>query len=619
MPFPPTPVYPRAIDSEYTLFSVRDTSEARLAADNSAWSQELQIIPVGEDEQEVWPENGYANIEGELFYYDSVGVDGNGKVNRLRGCARQLGGEDTKFNRKGTWVRGFVVAEQHNQLVEAMLKTQDFVGYDFDPRPVTLDWRIRNLQALDVIFDDYSCPDVNFTLNTLEDDPVKGVLIEYAVEITPPGSISSFRLDFGDGEFTISALSGQHRYAINARIDPVVRVSNDKCQIVQTPIERDNPSEPEQENSNNFDVAVPEVPDVPDFTFVPCEVPEPDITVPPLMIPCISIEGQVGPIPSVITGPTINMVSQVTITSNNPINITQSIISIVGGNIPGIIIVDPPIPPTIIVDPPIPPTIVIVPPQSNITVDLDFTQLPRLEVDWGMPPEMEVALTMARAVRTPQKFAVDASLVEEFGTEFADLFDVSQKMNVTYEAAGIPSEIMIIAPDLQDIKIDTDDLFKRKIQIDANSVNIPTDIKIHGPDSPIPDSIKFDVSDLNEAINNLRDINIKVDFSETPKTIKVETDGKIPERIMVEMAQPIPTTIVIKHDLPNSIELIAPLSIPLSLPPDLVIPLKFPEIMPEVPLVFRGGPIELKVTMDDVVTKSEDGKNCFMLVPCGKG
>jgi hypothetical protein len=299
MAFPPIPVYPRAIDSDYTLFLVFNTSEAKINADNAPWSQEIEIVPVAEGKDEIWATNGFANIDGELFYYDSVGYDSNGKVNKLKGCARQLGGDKTKLNKRGTWVRGYVIAEHHNQLVDAVLKTQNFIGYNFDTRPATLDFRIRNLQALDVIWDDFTCPDINFTFLIVENDPVKGILASYNVEITPPGSISSFRLDFGDGDFTTSNLSGQHRYAINARIDPVVSASNDKCQLIQTPIERDNPAEPAQDNTNNFDFPIPEIPDVPDFTFVPCDVPEPDITVPPLMVPCISIESQLSPVPSI--------------------------------------------------------------------------------------------------------------------------------------------------------------------------------------------------------------------------------------------------------------------------------------------------------------------------------
>jgi hypothetical protein len=618
MAFPPVPVYPQAIDSDYTLYLVYDTTETRLAVDNSAWSQEIDIVPVAADKPEIWADNGFGNIEGELFYYDSVELNENGKVTKLKGCARQLGGDKTQFNKKGTWVRSYVVAEHHNQLVMGIMKTQNFIGYNFDPRRETLDWRIRNLQALEVIFDDFNCPDVNFTWNILENDPVRGVLAEYVLEITPPGTISSFRLDFGDGEFTTSALSGQHRYAVNSRVDPVVRVANDKCQIIQTPIERINPAEPPAIADEVFEIPIPEFPTVPDFTFVPCEVPEPEINLPPLVVPCISIEGQVGPIPSVIVGPNINMVSNVTITSNNPIQILYSNITITGPNIPSLIIVDtPPIPPTIIIDPPIPPTIIIVPPESTIAVSLDLAEMPRLEVDWGTPPEMEVAMTFARPVQTPQRFAADESLMAEFGEEFADLFESKQTMKVEYEPVGIPSEIKVIMPEDTSVKLDTSELDNRKILIDASSVNLPKDIVIHGPESPIPNSIVFDASDLNQAIERLQTISpIKLDASDIPKTIKIEMEKEIPNTIVVEMPKPIPEKIVVESNIPDKIVLEGPTGIPLLLPEEFALPIKFPDKMPEVELVWKGSPIEVKITMDQIISQEADGRQCVMIVPC---
>jgi hypothetical protein len=620
MAFPPKPIYPKAIDNDYTLYLVYDTTETRLANDNYPWSQEIDILPVSIDKSEIWAENGFGNIEGELFYYDSVEYNEYGKVTKLKGCSRQLGGAKTKFNKKGTWVRSYVVAEHHNQIATAVIKTQDFIGYNFDPRVKTLDWRIRNLQSLDVIFDDFNCPDINFTWNIIENDPIRGILAEFLVEITPPGSISSFRLDFGDGEFTTSSLSGQHRYALNSRVDPVIRVSNDKCQIVQTPIERSNPAEPPPIVESAFEIPIPDFPDIPDFNLIPFEVPEPDINLPPLIVPCISIEGQVGPIPSVIIGPDINLVSNVVITSNNPINILYSNITITGPDIPSLIIIDsPPIPPTIVIDPPIPPTIVIVPPESVIAVSLDLTDMPRLEVDWGTPPEMEVAMTFARPVQSPQKFEIDESLAADFGEEFADIFETKQTMKVEYEPVGIPSEIRIIVPDESSIKLDLDSLDDKKIKLDASEVNLPTEIKIYGPESIIPNSISFDTSGLTEAIERIESISpIKLDATEVPKSIKIESEKEIPKTILVEMPKPIPDKIIVESNIPDKIILEGPVGIPLLLPEEFVLPVKFPEKMPEVELVWKGNPIEVKITMDQLIDKESDGKNCVMIVPCNK-
>lgn len=608
MTFPPSPSYPNAIDNDYTLFLVHNTTESRLCADNAPWSLEIEIIPVDASKPEIWASNGFANIEGELFYYDEVGLDDNGKVNKLKKCARNLGGETTKFNPKGTWVRSFVVAEHHNQIVNAILNTENFIGYNFDPRRKTLDWRIRNLEELEVIFDDFDCPDINFTFNIIEDSPVTGKLATYLIQIT--GNMNSYRLDFGDGSFTTTEFQGSHRYAINSKVDPVVTITNDQCQIIQTPIEREDPSEPPPQVNEVFEQPVPEVPEFPTFTFVPCEVPEPNINLPPLVVPCISIEGTIGPIPSVIEGP--SFFSQIVVTGLSGVNI-PSTVTITGGNIPPIIIIDPPIPPTIIIDPPIPPTIVIVPPQSSIVLALDASDLPRLEVDWGMPPNMEVALTMSKQVKTPQLFSADPSIVNEFGTEFADLFEASETMKIEYEPVGIPSEIRIIAPDLpNNIMLDSSGLID-KIKIDSSEVNIP-DIKIYGPDSPIPTSIKLDGSSLPETFDLVYRgdaIPVKVDSE-----IVVKVESTLPEKIVVEIPNPIPEKIIVESNLPDKIILEGPKSIPIEIPENIGIPLLFPEKMPEMEVVYRGAPIEVKITMDQIMSSNENGGSCVMIVPC---
>ena len=610
MAFPPVPVFPYAIDSDYTLFLVYNTTETVTSADNAPWSQEIDIVPVASDKLEIWADNGFANISGELLYYDDVEKDANGKVKKLKKCARNLGGDETKFNKKCTWIRSYVVAEHHNQVVDAALNTQNFIGYNFDPRQETLDWRIRNLEALDIIFDDHQCPDIAFTFNILENNPVTGVLAEYLIELNPPGLIYTVRIDFGDGQSSI-LLEGQHRYAVNARIDPVITIVNDTCTLIQTPVERANPAEPPPLIEEVFEIPVPEIPEFPEFTFVPCTVPEPDIQLPPLVFPCISLEGQIGPLPSIIEGPDINLVSNVVIQGpEEPVQILHSTVEITGSvNIPPVIELVPEVPPTIIIDPPIPPTIVIVPPQSQITLELDATELPRLEVDWGRPPDMEVALTLASNVRTPERFAVDPDLQNEFGEEFADLFEASETMKVEYETVGIPEEIRIVPPDLPDVRVVADDM-PRSIKLDCAEADIPKSIKIFGPDSPIPDSISFDGP---EEINLVyKGEGIKLDTSDV--SIRLEMPQEIPDKIIVESH--IPERIVLDAtDIPDRIILEGPESIPLFLPEDIAVPLKMPE-NPEVEMVWRGSPVEVKITMDEIIDRDADGRNCVMITPC---
>jgi hypothetical protein len=623
MPFPPIPAYPNAVDSDYTLFLVYNTTETKLCADNPAWAETIEILPVASDKPEIWADNGFGNIDGELFYYDSVGKDSNGKVNKLKGCARALSGK-SKFNPRGTWVRSYVIAEHHNQLVDAILKVENFVGFNFDPRQETLDWRIRNLQSLAIIFDDYACPDVNFTFNIVENDKETGILANYVVELTQPTTANSFRLDFGDGEFTTTALSGSHRYALNATIDPVVTLSNDKCQIIVTPVERENPSEPPAVIEDVFDIPIPAVPDVPDFTFVPCEVPEPNINLPPLVFPCLSLEGQVGPLPSVIIGPDIQLVSNVVIEGpDNPVQILHSTVTIEGGfSLPSIIFVD--VPPTIVIDPPIPPTIVIVA-QSSIAMGIDYGELPKFEIDWSNMPEMTMQMTMVRPVVKPQLMA--QGVQNEFGEEFADLFQASEQLKVEYETVGIPEEIRVIMPDeIPDIKVDATDVPKT-IKLVTEDVNLPDIIRIFGPDKPLPEVISIHgpevpLPDQIELVN--RDVPRQIDLvnKDVPHEIVLRTETPIPEKILVEMVQPIPSKIILDASG-------VPTSLPVTgIPESLTvvgfpegIPILFPkeEDMPKIELVYKGAPLELKITMDKMIAAAEgEDAQCVRIIPCVK-
>jgi hypothetical protein len=221
--FPPEPVYPLAIDSDYTLLLVHNTSEAALTFDSEPWGEEITIKAVDADKEEIWADNGFANINGEMFYYDAVDKNDDGKVYKLKRCARNLGGAHTKFNAIGTMVRGFVIAEHHNTLVDAVVNVEKFVGYNFTTDRETLDWRIRNLRSIPIIFDDFGCPDVSFTFNIISEDPSEGTLARYKIQVT--GDFNQFSLNFGDGTSTVSIEEGEHRYSPNAKIDPVVTFS----------------------------------------------------------------------------------------------------------------------------------------------------------------------------------------------------------------------------------------------------------------------------------------------------------------------------------------------------------------------------------------------------------
>jgi hypothetical protein len=359
--YPPPPVYPKAIDSDRTLFLVYNTSEARLAADNNAWAEEVEIYPVAADQPEIWPENGFASISGELFYYDNVEKNSDGKVYKLKRCARNLGGKKTKFNHaspepisgvssdRGTWVRGFVVAEHHNQLVNAIIETEVFV--------TTLTDLVEQLESETTCADDVACPDVAFNTNVINVDSCSGTTIEYVANIT--GQYNTFVVDFGDGTNTSSQLSGIHVYAPNTTVGPVIKVSGNTCDVIQTPPNSTLPEIPTIPPTNPWVIPIPPPPDFPNIAIPDCMIIQPEIELPQIVLPCLEIPDIHIPaisIPSISVPSLIIVVdsipSIISVIDSIPSTISilappliLSVLSVIGTDIPNIIsIVGPPIP-----------------------------------------------------------------------------------------------------------------------------------------------------------------------------------------------------------------------------------------------------------------------------------
>ena len=600
-PFPPEPAFPEGIDSDQTLFLVYNTTESKLRTENQPWASEIDIVPVGDTDPEIWADNGFGTIEGELFYYDGVEKDANLKVNKLIRVGRNLGGSKTKLNHAGVMVRSFVIAEHHNQLVAAICTIEKFVGENFTELQSTLDWRIRNLEELAVIFDDFTCPDVVFNFNTTETDAETGILAVYSVDVSPlGGSFTAFKIDFGDGQFTTTDLSGTHRYSVNSVIDPVLTISNDQCQIIMTPAERANPTEPASPDPPVVEIPFPEPEPFPDFTSVPCEIPEPELNIPAVVLPCISIDGTT--IASVIIGPDINMVSNVNITgldfpiimvshvtidNDFPI-IMVSHISI--DDIPSVIIIDPPIPSIISLEFPI------------SLVGIDWGIAPEIGIDWTGTPELNVQVALTQPVSKTQKQLVDPEIISEFGSEFRTLLE---EPTVTYEPVGIPEEITLVAPSKEDLQIQYEG--PEKIILEPASdlpkdfeLKVPkgfgSDIKILGPEKPLPDSISL-VSELKipEKISLEHDLPETIQL-EAPKNLKLDID--LPDSLRVTG---IPDVIEVMSNIPSIIQLVMP-------------------ERPEVEMVYRGSPIEMKIQMDpsSLMSEDEDGvkRQCFFLAPC---
>lgn len=642
--FPPEIRFPLGLDDDSTLYLVYNTSESALSADNPAWSDEITIIPQEEDEEEIWADNGFANLDGELLYYDAVEKDANGKVFKFKRIARNLGGTDTHFNTKGTILRGFVIAEHHNQLVDAVIEIEKFTGENFSENPETIDYRVRELGAAETCVDDF-CPDVTFDFEiTGEEDPCSGTTITYTIDIN--GQFDTFVLEFGDGASTVSTQDGTHTYAPNSKIDPIVKVDNSRCLIIQSGRIRPDILQidiPETEAPTL--IPIPTIPDIPPIIIPEINIPEPDVSIPPVVFPCIdltpfdfpgisigdidiqvpSIINVIDDIPDTITVidtiPTIITVIPPILTpisvippSLTPISLIHNLHSVIClvGSFPSVVShvgPNPSIPPivshvgSVTVGPSeITGSITGVPSEitGSITVpSVEFGPAPTISVDYGTPPVLSCVVSIV----CPSSCPSSSPAPPAFGPLGIIEDEPLGTVEVDYDFVGIPSVIEVMAPEIPEITINTKNIpssieltapedFPREIKLTGMDV-IPQEIKILAPEE-LP-KIKLDLSDLPESLpiklEGLVD-EIKVVNTNVPDEIKID-GSSIPREIKVVG---IPDTIPIVFEQ-EGIQLLMPQR-------------------PEIEMVYKGSPIEVVVKMDDKLLSEGEGHPCFALVPC---
>ena len=400
VPFPPKVVYPLDYDTDRNLFKVYNTSETVLSSDLETWATTINIVPVSADKDELWADNGFITISEELIYYDGVAKDSNNKVNQLTNCIRNMGGKTPQYNLAGTDVRGFVIAEHHNQIARAIVNAENFLGINLTDVKETLDWRIRNLANQGPIVDDYGCPEVNFDYYIVSEDNTFGTTIQYNLEIT--GIFDSFTIDFGDEQITTTVTGGTHVYAPNTTIDPVVTVNATNCESVISGVKRTQLNQPlAQQVTIDLNVAVPAVPEFPNLPSVFVNDVNNQLLLPPIVFPCIDTVG-FGPItvPSVIKiTPPLIIPSVVNFV--NPPNIPSTVsISPVSINLPSYIYVEglcSPIPPTPL--PPIPPA--PVPPTPVPPTPVPPTPVPPTPVPPTPVPPVPVPPTPVAPVPVP--------------------------------------------------------------------------------------------------------------------------------------------------------------------------------------------------------------------------
>lgn len=297
-PYIPKILYPNQLDTDYSLYKVANSAETTLSADLEAWATTISVVPTDLNTTEIWSDNGYVNISGELIYYDSVDKNyATGKVVRLLNCIRNLSGEKPKFNHAGTPVRGYVVAQHHNQLAQGLVNLESFVGVANSSELNSLDYKLRTMDAVQNLGDDATCAQISFNYSIISADPIQGTTISYVVNIV--GSYDTFEINFGDGTVETDLLTGTHTYSANYEIDPVVTVTSKDCQVLQVAPERTAISEPQPVSNivinDTGAITMPVIPDFPNLDLSVANTSPIRVNLPPVIFPCFDI-GPLGPI-----------------------------------------------------------------------------------------------------------------------------------------------------------------------------------------------------------------------------------------------------------------------------------------------------------------------------------
>ena len=229
-------------------------------------------------------------------------------------------------------------------------------------------------------------------------------------------------------------------------------------------------------------------------------------------------------------------------------------------------------------------------------------EIPDIIVDWGKVPTINVNVTCnccpssssgGGAFTRNRPLDLDDDFIDDFEN------DPVLGLELDSNSIGIPSEIQIIAPEFPDIRIKHDipnfislisDL-PTKIELFQNNpivheftiINDSLPSKIEVVATNLPTSIRLDSSELPNFISLLVPTlpDIKIDASGIPDSIRVVG---IPDVINVNM----PSEIKARLELPENLE---------------------------IPLVYKGGPVPVQFDSSNLL--GDDDRPCFALVPCG--
>jgi len=171
-------------------------------------------------------------------------LDSEGQIQRrvsvLTDLRRGLRDTGVCTHHKGSFIRGYIMAEHHAISAKAALAVQKHIGANFSEDTDTLDFRLRDLSELCVEGEDWPCPEITFDFRPVEvgeGDDECVVINTYEFTLTVDGEFNSFGIFFGDGQSVNDDLTPTHAYPPNSRVEPSAFASNENCRVATASFE----------------------------------------------------------------------------------------------------------------------------------------------------------------------------------------------------------------------------------------------------------------------------------------------------------------------------------------------------------------------------------------------
>lgn len=193
------------------------------------------------------------------------------RVNVLTDIRRGLRNTGVYTHHKGSYVRGYIMAEHHMLAAKGAMAIQKHIGANFSEDEQSLDFRLRDLNEICVEGDDWPCPEITFDFRPVETEDECVVINTFQFNLTVDGNFSSFGIFFGDGQSSTDNLNPIHSYPPNSRVEPSVFASNENCRVANA----------------SFEDQAQSVSDIPEIPGLVCpEITVPDIpAIPEALIP----------------------------------------------------------------------------------------------------------------------------------------------------------------------------------------------------------------------------------------------------------------------------------------------------------------------------------------------